>query len=1014
MSARALRHAGGRRGGDAEVAGRESQEGAGRRVQTLSLRNCNLLHCGAELVELLTEVVDACGSGCGNGGGLEELDVRGNGLNADVAQALFALANTRTSLAVINGVCLCTRCFATCETREEQNFVHGTEGLVMGDIRGDRNWTGLEAALLQLSLGNGKPWCLGVRCCVLDENRGLGPQSVAAACMALQVCSNLQALCLSRCGAGAQGATAVANCLSHWPKLTKLEFGGNSAGNRGCKEVLLALAGGGGGGAGNGHRQRVGPLIQQLDLSSNGIGRWSAEEASGEEVNSWWWQWGMLGDRGRGGIGRVGRDGNGSNEDGNVEEAMAVLAQSLRYMDFSGNPLGSAAVGIVRGLSVGSTAVGRGSAVGAQDSPIPLGNTNLHLDLSSCMIGPYATAGAIAEFEEEGRGDEDARGALAPRNADEVHWSVEALAQAVASLAKVRRLDLELRENGLGDQAARHFASIFAAGMDMEHAQKPSEWDTLLAQTAGYALGARQQGLQGLGFAANCVSSDGLMAFADALKRCSVHEHGSQPSRKVERVCRGGGGSDDGCVALRRLDVRENELGAKVAIALKKALEEGGRVLTRLNALELHQWTPGSALSFENLVEYAAYEAPFLSSILSRAGCARGGGTLTSLSLRGCSLRVEGLACVAPAMATLTLLTALDIGRNQLSPDAAQHLILPLRNLSQLQRLSLDYNDLKASGAKTLTKVWAMGLHTSLRSLDIGGNALGTEGLIYFLPAVDITSSAPRRASKAHGAACIARESPLTHLGLESNGLTFSSMETLASVLSSLGRLEVLALGGNRLLLDARTPAASAGDQDSINKLATALATHCHALRYLNFAVSPSVASTKRAAFPAHPSGVTTAGGDRLWWNFGCGAGSSVDDHRVLAQQDGRGPSFWSHDGSLTLGVCLWATEVLEQWRSLHLGADGAMAEELSEWRQEAVRVLQWLLARRSVARAALMGVVAESKLGKALSRTAALGSRYAQGGGTVSVVPVLAAVLKGKWEVLLEGGQSRRASAVD
>jgi hypothetical protein len=248
-------------------------------------------------------------------------------------------------------------------------------------------------------------------------------------------------------------------------------------------------------------------------------------------------------------------------------------------------------------------------------------------------------------------------------------------------------------------------------------------------------------------------------------------------------------------------------------------------------------------------------------------------------------------------------------------------------------------------------------------------------------------------------------------------------MDTLANAVSSLGRLEVLALGGNRLLLDARTPAASTGDEDSIYKLATALATHCHALRYLNFAVSPSVASTKRAAFraafpvhprAAHPSGVASAGGDRVWWNFGCGAGSSVDDDRVLAQQDGRGPSFWSHHGSLTLGVCLWATEVLEQWRSLHLGADDAVAEELSEWRQEAVRVLQWLLARRSVARAALMGVVAESKLGKALSRTAALGSRYAEGGGTVSVVPVLAAVLKGKWEVLLEGGQSRRASAVD
>jgi hypothetical protein len=219
MSARALRNAGGQRarGGDAKVAGWTSEEGARCRVQTLSLRNCNLLHCGAELVELLTEVVDACGSGCGNGGGLEELDVRGNGLNADLSQALFALANTRTSLAVINGVYLCASCFATCKTPQEQNFVHGTEGLMVGDIRGDRNWTGLEAALLELSLGNGTPWslgngtpwCLGVLCCVLDGNRGLGPQSVATACKALQVCSNLQALCCQNSQSSSSGGTAL-------------------------------------------------------------------------------------------------------------------------------------------------------------------------------------------------------------------------------------------------------------------------------------------------------------------------------------------------------------------------------------------------------------------------------------------------------------------------------------------------------------------------------------------------------------------------------------------------------------------------------------------------------------------------------------------------------------------------------------------------------------------------------------------------------------------------------------
>jgi len=99
---------------------------------------------------------------------------------------------------------------------------------------------------------------------------------------------------------------------------------------------------------------------------------------------------------------------------------------------------------------------------------------------------------------------------------------------------------------------------------------------------------------------------------------------------------------------------------------------------------------------------------------------------------------------------------------------------------------------------------------------------------------------------------------------------------------------------------------------------------------------------------------------------------------------------------------------VLEQWRCLFQAAASGSAEELREWREEALRVLQRLLATRSVTRAELEGVVTESKLGKALSRTAALGDRNSQpeGAAMVSVVPVLAAVLKGKWKALLEGSR--------
>jgi hypothetical protein len=69
-------------------------------------------------------------------------------------------------------------------------------------------------------------------------------------------------------------------------------------------------------------------------------------------------------------------------------------------------------------------------------------------------------------------------------------------------------------------------------------------------RTEDVGRGVRRRGIEGLGFAANGVSSDGLMAFSNALK--------------------GWKGSGESDLMLRRLDVGENELGAKVAVALKK------------------------------------------------------------------------------------------------------------------------------------------------------------------------------------------------------------------------------------------------------------------------------------------------------------------------------------------------------------------------------------------------------------------------------------------------------------
>ena len=69
--------------------------------------------------------------------------------------------------------------------------------------------------------------------------------------------------------------------------------------------------------------------------------------------------------------------------------------------------------------------------------------------------------------------------------------------------------------------------------------------------------------MQGLGFARNSVSSEGLAFFAEALIRApDMTEGGARP-----------------CWPLRRLDLRSNEFGARLLLLLKQAVEVGGGVI---------------------------------------------------------------------------------------------------------------------------------------------------------------------------------------------------------------------------------------------------------------------------------------------------------------------------------------------------------------------------------------------------------------------------------------------------
>jgi len=323
--------------------------------------------------------------------------------------------------------------------------------------------------------------------------------------------------------------------------------------------------------------------------------------------------------------------------------------------------------------------------------------------------------------------------------------------------------------------------------------------------------------------------------------------------------------------------------------------------------------------------------------------------------------------------------------------------------------------------------VWSWRQHTRLQALDLSGNALGTEGLIYFLPALTIGTPPPApegkpgRASPAKhpppgGSRGEERASAMTHIGLESNGLCWASLAALAKVLPALGRLEVLALADNRLRFGARSTGGGGGDDASgamaaEEEFVSKLVQHCRALRYVDVlhvdrAVQRAAPPTPCPTHPHHHQQPGATGGDartpgweRPWW-----------------QPDFVAAAY----APLTLGAALWATEVLEQWRSQLLSTTSSAAdydarEELEEWREEAVRVLTRLLAPPRVPRADLTGVIAASKLGRAVSRCAALmrrsderpggvsGGGGGRGGGPARVVSLLAALVKAKWEAALE-----------
>ena len=973
-------------------------------LRRISLRRCALCKTAegtaageALLLAALRRIVQA-----GGAQGLVELDVRDNDLGRwpggceQLAQSLFEqLIRDSPTLSILNGVVLRGVC------REHGDGVGAFRDSV-GNARYCKDWGPLEAVLLKQSLAQRCSACKHakdginrpVRCSfaanvttfVLEGNRALGPSGVAAACQALQVCENLQQLGMGGCGAGLHGAEALAASLSCWKKLTGLFFGGNFAGNVGCRMVLLGLW----------RRHSLGALLMHLDLSFNGIGHWK-HVLPEDKV---WWTWGQRGAKAV----RV-------DESASLDEVMQGLGLGLCSLNLSGNPLGSAAVSIVDGLAQSAHV-----AYEVRETAL------LELDFSQCLIGPQVNPAVAEDYHARfcPAGELLQSGlacpSLAARDAAEDVWSVQALAQAVFRLAAERKTDIEFRQNGLGDLGARCF----------------------MPQVTGDG----GSGLVGLGLAGNAMRSDGLLGFTEGLRCARARQ-------------------------LQRLDLRFNELGARVALALRQHLEAGGLPhLTSFNNLAIvrHRTSPcpqrhaANSLCFDSRVHYAAFEAPFMARmILHAVSLDTVGRGLTSVAVRGCQLRAEGLGSFAHALAAAgASLTALDLGRNQLGTAASEVLQTCLQRLTLLRRLSLDDNDMRAHGVAFLRKLCGLRLLTALHALDLSGNMLGTEGMMHLLPALG-------------GGGVL---SPLTHLGLENNKLGAASMAQLAKVTSSLGRLQVLALAGNRLPLgDDGGAEFDTENEEMMGTFVQGLSRHCHALRVLDLAQTSSTVPVPKTAGgctmlhqPRLAAAVMSAGEQcrpmarRSWWDvddmdatencaserWGEDAAAVEDDEAPVGQSAqtaarnaakqrledasklGSGAQQWANDclhsqdtagrrppafggdcvhsvpgpiqssgppaRVLTLGAALWATEVLER---LRLGWETMGPEERAECREEAVRVLQHLLAIKMTP-CDLTGVVKQADLGRAVKRLAKRNVRQ------FGPAAILAAVLIGKWQAIL------------
>ena len=233
---------------------------------------------------------------------------------------------------------------------------------------------------------------------------------------------------------------------------------------------------------------------------------------------------------------------------------------------------------------------------------------------------------------------------------------------------------------------------------------------------------------------------------------------------------------------LKVLNLNRNHLKATGVIAIIKALQ-----MLTLRQLEMEN----------NIATKEA--ADDLAAVLSHNT------NLRVLNLNRNMLQSAGISIIANSLQSIVTLTELYLSDNNITEKAADDIVTVLSHNNKLKVLSLNRNDLKATGVVKIAKALQM---STLKRLEIEGNNATKEA------ANDIAAVISRNTNlqvlnlndnnlQAQGIQLIATAlqstSSLTHLYVSNNNITEEAASSVARALLNHPNLQLLYLNGNNL-----------------------------------------------------------------------------------------------------------------------------------------------------------------------------------------------------------------------